>query len=83
MPRVRLPITTERLVVRSFRPGDEADVFAYRSVPEVVRYIPGDPKTEEQVADLVAERRLPGASMARSASAPWRSSSRAGSSATC
>ncbi len=60
MPRVRLPITTERLVVRSFRPGDEADVFAYRSVPEVVRYIPGDPKTEEQVADLVAERATAG-----------------------
>jgi aminoglycoside 6'-N-acetyltransferase len=60
MPRVRLPITTERLVVRSLRPGDEADVFAYRSVPEVVRYIPGDPKTEEQVADLVAERATAG-----------------------
>ena len=60
MPRVRLPITTERLVVRSFRPGDEADVLAYRSVPEVVRYIPGDPKTEEQVADLVAERATAG-----------------------
>lgn len=60
MPRVRLPITTERLVVRSFRPGDEADVFAYRSVPEVVRYIPGEPKTEEQVADLVAERATAG-----------------------
>src|SRR6478672_13526187 len=56
MPRVRLPISTERLVLRSFRPGDEDDVFAYRSVPEVVRYIPGDPKTREQVADLVAER---------------------------
>ncbi|HET8982825.1 MAG TPA: GNAT family protein [Pedococcus sp.] len=60
MPRVRLPITTERLLVRSFRPGDEADVFAYRSVPEVVRYIPGEPKTEEQVADLVAERATAG-----------------------
>jgi aminoglycoside 6'-N-acetyltransferase len=60
MPRVRLPITTERLVVRSLRPGDEADVFVYRSVPEVVRYIPGDPKTEEQVADLVAERATAG-----------------------
>ena len=33
MPRVSLPITTERLVLRSFRPGDEDDVFAYRSVP--------------------------------------------------
>ena len=60
MPRVQLPITTERLVLRSFRPGDEEDVFAYRSIPEVVRYIPGDPKTREQVADLVAERATAG-----------------------
>src|SRR6476659_2345578 len=60
MPRVRLPISTERLVLRSFRPGDEDDVFAYRSVPEVVQYIPGDPKSREQVADLVAERATAG-----------------------
>ncbi|MFC6241885.1 GNAT family N-acetyltransferase [Knoellia sp. GCM10027112] len=53
---MRLPITTDRLVLRSFRPGDEADVFAYRSVPEVVRFIPGEPRTREEVADLVAER---------------------------
>jgi RimJ/RimL family protein N-acetyltransferase len=60
MPRVRLPMETERLVLRSFRPGDEDDVYAYRSVPAVVRYIPGDPKTREQVADLVAERSTAG-----------------------
>ena len=60
MPRVRLPIATDRLLLRSFRPGDEEDVFAYRSVPDVVRYIPGDPKTREQVADLVAERATAG-----------------------
>ena len=60
MPRVRLPITTERLTLRSFRPGDEDDVFVYRSVASVVRYIPGEPKTREQVADLVAERATAG-----------------------
>jgi aminoglycoside 6'-N-acetyltransferase len=60
MPRATLPIATPRLTLRSFRPGDEGDVFAYRSVPEVVRYIPGDPKTPEQVADLVAERATAG-----------------------
>ena len=60
MPRVQLPIRTERLVLRSLRPGDEDDVFAYRSVAEVVRYIPGEPKTREQVADLVAERATAG-----------------------
>ena len=60
MPRVRLPIATDRLLLRSFRPGDEDDVFAYRSRPDVVRYIPGDPKTREDVADLVAERATAG-----------------------
>lgn len=60
MPRVTLPRATRRLVLRSFRPGDEEDVFAYRSIPEVVRYIPGDPKTREQVADMVAERATAG-----------------------
>ncbi|WP_270887639.1 GNAT family N-acetyltransferase [Pedococcus sp. 5OH_020] len=60
MPRVRLPLHTDRLVLRSFRPGDEDDVSAYRSVEEVVRYIPGEPRTREQVADLVAERATAG-----------------------
>ena len=60
MPRVRLPIATDRLLLRSFRPGDEDDVFSYRSVPDVVRYIPGEPKTPEEVADLVAERATAG-----------------------
>ena len=54
MPRVSLPITTERLVLRSFRPEDVDDVLSYRSVPDVVRYIPGGPKTREQVVDMIA-----------------------------
>jgi RimJ/RimL family protein N-acetyltransferase len=54
MPRVSLPITTQRLVLRSFRPEDVDDVLSYRSVPDVVRYIPGEPKTREQVTDMVA-----------------------------
>jgi aminoglycoside 6'-N-acetyltransferase len=57
---VRLPIETERLVLRSLRPGDEQDVFAYRSLPDVARYIPGDPKTRDDVADLVAEQATAG-----------------------
>ena len=60
MPRVRLPITTDLLVLRTLRPGDERHVFAYRSVPDVVRYIPGEPKTFEQVQDMVAERATAG-----------------------
>jgi RimJ/RimL family protein N-acetyltransferase len=54
MPRVTLPITTERLSLRSFRPEDVDDVLSYRSLPEVVRYVPGEPKTREQVTDMVA-----------------------------
>jgi RimJ/RimL family protein N-acetyltransferase len=54
MPRVSLPISTDRLVLRSFRPEDVDDVLAYRSVPDVVRYVPGEPKTREQVVDMVA-----------------------------
>ena len=54
MPRVSLPIATERLVLRSFLPRDVDDVHAYRSLPDVVRYIPGEPRDREQVADLVA-----------------------------
>jgi RimJ/RimL family protein N-acetyltransferase len=54
MPRVSLPLSTERLVLRSFLPRDVDDVLAYRSQPDVVRYIPGEPKTREQVVDMVA-----------------------------
>jgi RimJ/RimL family protein N-acetyltransferase len=54
MPRVSLPITTERLVLRSFLPRDVDDVLAYRSQPDVVRYIPGEARDREQVSDLVA-----------------------------
>lgn len=54
MPRVTLPISTDRLVLRSFLPRDVDDVLAYRSQPDVVRYIPGEPRDREQVADLVA-----------------------------
>jgi len=55
-------LRTERLVLRPFRPGDEADVLAYRSRPEVCRYIPADPLTEATapafVADRIAARRI-------------------------
>jgi RimJ/RimL family protein N-acetyltransferase len=54
MPRISLPLATERLVLRSFLPRDVDDVLAYRSQPDVVRYIPGEPKTREQVVDMVA-----------------------------
>lgn len=40
MPRVRLPIATDRLLLlRGLRPGDEVDGFAYRSVPVGMRRV--------------------------------------------
>lgn len=49
-------LRTERLVLRTFRFGDEADVLAYRSRPEVCRYIPADPLNEKTAPDFIADR---------------------------
>lgn len=54
MPRVSLPITTERLVLRGLLASDVDDVLQYRSQPDVVRYIPGDPRDREAVTDMLA-----------------------------
>jgi RimJ/RimL family protein N-acetyltransferase len=51
-----LPLATERLALRPFRRGDEADVLAYRSRPEVCRYIPSDPLDEVTAADFITAR---------------------------
>ena len=51
-----LPRRTERLVLRPFRHGDEADVLAYRSRPDVVRYMPAEPLPASGAAAFVAER---------------------------
>src|SRR5687767_2035942 len=32
------PVETERLLLRDFHPGDEADIYEYASDPEVVRF---------------------------------------------
>ena len=54
--RPALPLRTERLALRPFRAGDEADVLAYRHRLEVCRYIPSDPLDEQTVVDFVALR---------------------------
>lgn len=51
-----LPRRTERLLLRPFRHEDEADVLAYRSREEVVRYMPADPLSEGAAHAFVAER---------------------------
>ena len=51
-----LPRRTERLVLRPLRHGDETDVLAYRSRPDVVRYMPAEPLPASDARDFVAER---------------------------
>jgi aminoglycoside 6'-N-acetyltransferase len=51
-----LPHGTERLVLRPFRHGDEADVLAYRSREDVVRYMPADPLQPAAAGEFIAER---------------------------
>jgi RimJ/RimL family protein N-acetyltransferase len=47
---------TQRLVLRPFRHGDETDVLAYRSRPDVVRYMPAEPLPASGAVAFVAER---------------------------
>jgi len=42
-------ITTDRLLLRSFREGDFDGLYAYLSDPETVRFEPYDPMTPEEV----------------------------------
>jgi aminoglycoside 6'-N-acetyltransferase len=58
IPMVELtePLQTERLVLRLFRLGDVDDVHAYRTLPEVMRYLYGEPGTREEIEDVVVAR---------------------------
>ena len=49
-------LTTERLVLRPLRGGDEDDVFAYRGRVDVNRFLESEPFTAAEVAGFVAER---------------------------
>jgi RimJ/RimL family protein N-acetyltransferase len=51
-----LPRRTERLVLRAFRHGDEEDVLAYRSRPDVVRYMPTETLQASGAAAFIEER---------------------------
>ena len=46
------PVRTERLQLRTLQPGDGDAIHAYRSLPEVARYVPFEPMSP----DLIAER---------------------------
>jgi RimJ/RimL family protein N-acetyltransferase len=55
-PAAVLPRRTERLLLRPFRRGDEADVLAYRSRADVVRYMPAEPLKPDEAAAFITER---------------------------
>jgi RimJ/RimL family protein N-acetyltransferase len=50
------PVTTERLVLRLFAPGDVDDRYAYQSLPDVARYLYRPPLTREGCAESIAAR---------------------------
>ena len=61
MPDAHLPFTfagpvlTKRLVLRMMSTEDVDDVHVYRSLPEVCRYLPFEPRSRDEVAEKVAE----------------------------
>ena len=55
-PAAVLPRRTERLLLRPLRRGDEADVLAYRSRADVVRYMPTQPLQPADAPAFITER---------------------------
>ncbi|MEV5569663.1 GNAT family N-acetyltransferase [Spirillospora sp. NPDC052269] len=62
VPEVRLdiasllPMTTSRLSLRLFTPGDADDLYAYQSLPSVARYLYRPAHTRERSEQVAAER---------------------------
>jgi hypothetical protein len=54
MMDLALPLTTERLTLRLFRPDDVEDVFAYQGREEVAPYLYRPARTRERCAEAVA-----------------------------
>lgn len=50
------PIRTDRLILRPFTRGDVDDVFAYRSRPDVCRFLFDEPMSREACAEVVQSR---------------------------
>ena len=48
------PIRTDRLLLRPLSPADIPDLLAYRSDPEVCRYLPFEPMTHDVLAARLA-----------------------------
>ncbi|MEU8591772.1 GNAT family protein [Streptomyces sp. NPDC048664] len=50
-----LPLTTERLRLRLFSPGDADDAYDYQRLEEVARYLYRPPRTRERCEEVIAE----------------------------
>jgi RimJ/RimL family protein N-acetyltransferase len=53
MPDIELPVLTDRLVLRRFEAGDLDAFYAYHSLPETARFLPGPPKTYTKAMEYV------------------------------
>ena len=51
---IELPLTTERLTLRLFEPGDVDDMVAYQGRDDVARYLYRPARTREQCAEVIA-----------------------------
>ncbi|GHH63013.1 GNAT family N-acetyltransferase [Lentzea cavernae] len=49
------PLKTARLLLRPFEPGDLDDFYAYRSRPDVFRYLYDESVTREECAELLTK----------------------------
>jgi RimJ/RimL family protein N-acetyltransferase len=47
------PITTDRLILRPFAPGDLDDLYAFHSLPEVARYLYWEPRDRDQAGEAL------------------------------
>lgn len=54
--RPRYPVTTPRLLIRPLTPADADGLLAYRSIPDVCRYVPFEPQTREELLERIATR---------------------------
>ncbi|PCG85249.1 GNAT family N-acetyltransferase [Streptomyces sp. WZ.A104] len=54
--RIAQPIRTDRLLLRPFTPGDEADMWDFESRPEVARYLFNEPRGREDNARELTDR---------------------------
>ena len=54
--RPRYPVTTTRLLIRPLTTADADGLLAYRSIPDVCRYVPFEPQTREELLERIATR---------------------------